>query len=321
MGALRGALPAPYSAYFGKDGKPELYAAESVDGTALAAVVQRPGLQGTSFAALHAVAAAILVWATDRELSARDVRSVLLETAEPLDTTDGEVRRIDVNAALSRIRAQLLLDTLERGPFKLGELLAETGMRPELAVPLLNQLIERGELRKVVHAGSERYENPNALYLAYARLRREPSGRGRTVELDRLVARARVLAQRRQFTADDVQMLWTSGEDGRRIVALAIVQTWPEFGTVLMLSNGIAEPRTPFEQFHALRAAEKLLDQLDDEGREQLREAIKQAQLPDRAVQLKGDRQQLIRRLLVRLTPTTETDKREPSPSSWSRSQ
>jgi hypothetical protein len=68
-----------------------------------------------------------------------------------------------------------------------------------------------------------------------------------------------------------------------------------------VVTDAITAPRTPFEQFHALRAAETILDTLTTDGRAQLRTAIERAQGPDRPVSLNRERKQQVAALLARL--------------------
>lgn len=69
-----------------------------------------------------------------------------------------------------------------------GELLAETSLASEVALPLLDRMAEDGGL--LAHRGSAelQYENPHAIYRQYEQRHRElPSGAGRTAALEGLV--------------------------------------------------------------------------------------------------------------------------------------
>jgi hypothetical protein len=278
--------PAPYSAYFRQSGKPELFAPESVAESALAGVVADSDMKGTSVSALYAVAAAIVVWVTDRDRTARDVRAILLDTADRIDgSTASGPRRLDSQKALSRTRELLLLDALERGPLELHELLAKTGMRPQHAMPLLDLLVETKALNRVLHGQTARYENPEAIYLRYVRMRTKPSGSERTMELSSLVQRARELAGRGRYRADDVVAMWDSGDDGRRIVALAIIEERPDLGAVPVVAAGIRSGRSAFEIYHALRAATALVPQLPPDRLGEIREAVDDLRSGDGAPQ------------------------------------
>lgn len=151
---------AGYSFYDHASRKPDLFAPKSVAGTTLAPwVADDPALQGPSFASLYVLAAAVLVWATDRSLTASEVRSILVDTAD-VATGDEPFRRLDTEAALAFTRRRVLLVALGSGPLTLPELLATTGVRPELALPILDHEAKGGSIRRTTSHGAERYELP-----------------------------------------------------------------------------------------------------------------------------------------------------------------
>lgn len=287
VGAMgKDGLPEPYSVYFPDVDKPELYAPGSVAGTALAPAVLDPTTRGTSIAALNAVAAAILVWSTDRSLSAGEVRDTLLETAVTVKTAASGIRRMDVAAALARTRQHMLLDALEWGPLERGELIAEAGLQHKLADPLIASLEQEGRLRPLNEGGAVRFENPQAVYLEFARLRRESHGPARTAALDTLASRIAQLAGSRHFTSGTVRALWESREDNRRIVALGIIQAVPELADLDIIIAGITEARSPFEQLQAFAAAEAIVGALDNTSRARLRTAVDAARSPVSSISL-----------------------------------
>jgi hypothetical protein len=240
-------------------------------------------------AAVDAVEAAVLVWATDRNLQAPDLRRILIETA-------GE-RQLDLKAALFQVRSQLLLDALEWGPLELDSLLVETGMKPELVAPLLEQLRAAGKVDKI---GVERYENPGSVHSAYKRLcLQQPVGVNST-EFQHLDSRVSALALRRRFTADESRVLWNTGDEGRRLIALVIIKARPDLGTVAIVADGIRDPRSPLEHLLAFQAAKELLGCLSTEDQSRLRVALQEAM----SLELTGDRRALATELLD-LTSTT----------------
>ena len=167
-----------------------------------------PAIQGTSVAALNAAAAAIVVWATDRGQTAADVRHVLLQTARRLDAraTTRPPRILDVDAALAATRRERLLDTLLIEPVELAQILAETGLRPEVAVPLLDELVASGRVSRRSSTGSRSSRTAKGPAQEYTRLRAEqPSGWDRTREFGRVVRRAGELARSGRITAEKVQ--------------------------------------------------------------------------------------------------------------------
>lgn len=273
VGALEAdGSPAKYSSFDPEKGKPEIYAPKTTDDSALEGVPVRPGMEGPSFAALHVVMAAILVWASDRSQRSEDVRDRLLSSARP---GPGGIRILDLPSALDDVRRQLLLDVLERGALETGELLAEAGMRSELALPLLDAMTGERTVRKVTEGSVERWENPRAVYQVYEELRRDvPSSDARTAALETLVERIRKLARRGRFDADEVQAMWNSDLEGQRIAALAAMEGRPELQDPDIVLDGIAGSRTAFEQFHALLLAREMLPRMDVGLRRRLQAAI-----------------------------------------------
>ncbi|MEN0134087.1 MAG: CHAT domain-containing protein, partial [Rhodococcus sp. (in: high G+C Gram-positive bacteria)] len=141
--------------YFADAGKPDVYAPRTITGTTCERLVDQPEMEGTTFAALYVAVAAMLVWATDRDLAARDVRALLIDTAAPISTARGDTaKQLDVDAALDRARRDVVVGALESGALEIGQLLAEIPIRPELAVPLLDALVADGHrIRRVVRNG------------------------------------------------------------------------------------------------------------------------------------------------------------------------
>ena len=81
---------------------------------------------------------------------------MLITTASEADRG---VRQIDVAKAVAATRSGLLMKALSERPLSLRELLAATGIRPEVALPLLDKLVASGELRRGgAQADDEMYE-------------------------------------------------------------------------------------------------------------------------------------------------------------------
>lgn len=146
--------------YFAEEGKPDLYALRTIAGTPCEEIVDQPEMEGTTFAALYVAAAAMLVWGTDRDLTSREVRDLLVDTATPTPAGEGEAaRRLAVGPALADARRRVIVGTLGSDSLELGQLLAETPIRPEFAVPILDELVSHGtSVRRVVRNGVERFE-------------------------------------------------------------------------------------------------------------------------------------------------------------------
>ena len=81
------------------------------------------------------------------------------------------------------------------------------------------------------------------------------SSLNRTVQLEALVQEARDLTGL-VASPDAVEQLFRTGRDGNRILAIVMMQTDPRLASPLVLAEAIGVPRSAFEQYHALRAAE-----------------------------------------------------------------
>ena len=87
--------------------------------------------------------------------------------------------------------------------------------------------------------------------------------------------RARELAAQGAFQPSEVINWLRDGSDEQRITALAMMQAQPalwEFDAVLA---AIRDPRSAFEQYHAMLLAKQMLDDLSVEQRQGLAEVLK----------------------------------------------
>jgi hypothetical protein len=90
----------------------------------------------------------------------------------------------------------------------------------------------------------------------YERIRETtPSGRERTSRLGDLVGQAQEMAKLGFVTADGIEQLFRSGQDGNRIMALGLMHGDPTIASADILSTVIRRPRSNFEQWHALRVS------------------------------------------------------------------
>jgi hypothetical protein len=140
------------------------------------------------------------------------------------------------------------------------------------------------ELREEIEgaAASTRPESAASAQRRLAELAREydsirstqESSDERTRQMTQLVSRARVLAASVPSAANAKRWF---GEDteGGRIIGLAVIQAVPDPADWALVESAIARPRSAFEQFHALRAADALLPLLDSRRRRDLLNAIR----------------------------------------------
>jgi hypothetical protein len=153
---------AEYAFWDPKRGKPDLFAPGEVRGTDLEELLRDPDLRGSSFAALQTVFAAILLWASRRSLRAGQVRELLEQTASaitPAKPKSAPVpRRLDLSAALNRVRQDLIGAALSQGPLPFPELVAACSLTADTTLRLIGGLTERGLLRQFNERGLELYE-------------------------------------------------------------------------------------------------------------------------------------------------------------------
>lgn len=278
VGAESHDTPMPYSPYFEADGKPDVYAPNQLEPNGLGSILADPSIQGTSLSALHAAAAAIVIWASDLTQTATDVRRALVENARRVEDGTSTIRVIDVDRSLVAVRRQLIIDNLQSEPLGLRQILATTGLRPEIATPILDQLVGSGKLRRLRSDEAEVIEDPRSLAQQYAQLRATPSGPKRTRRMQYLVTAARGLAARNRFTKERVLSMWESGHEGRRIVALATILERPELGTTDIIAEAIRHSQSAFEQYQGLSAALAMWERFDESERGGLKSIISETQ-------------------------------------------
>lgn len=142
----------------------------------------------------------------------------------------------------------------------------------------------------------------DSLASQYERLRQDfPSGSRRTRMMDDLVRRVAVVAQ--GVNPSLANELFDRGKDGTRVVALGLIESGPEPNHLELALRSIREPRSPFEQFHALLIAQALFDKLEFEDQEWVREAI-QSQIPHYINSSDQSRWVIAQRMLRRPTPS-----------------
>lgn len=121
---------------------------------------------------------------------------------------------------------------------------------------------------------------------AYRRIRRStPPGPGRTELLDRLVAQARQLAEDTEFDPVDVWTWFGDGDEDARVIALGLMQGDERLRDFFCAFDAIENPRSPFEQYHALLVVAEMVeggDALTELESTWLREAIERAQTDKR---------------------------------------
>ncbi|MBP0451857.1 hypothetical protein J5Y04_20255 [Kitasatospora sp. RG8] len=116
-----------------------------------------------------------------------------------------------------------------------------------------------------------------------------------------VVAEVRSTARRSALTAQQVRELFADGSEGRRIQALALMQGDPSLADLSSLLDAIEQPRSGFEQYHALLAARGLLSRLPAAEAQRLREAVAGRLMAPDGIPYGSDRSWLAEKILSRL--------------------
>jgi hypothetical protein len=86
-----------------------------------------------------------------------------------------------------------------------------------------------------------------------------PAGPERTRLMERIISEARSDAYAPDLDEEEVlKLLWT-GSEGARVWALAVLQERPELATTRAVLEAVQRPDQPFDRYHALLLAEKVI--------------------------------------------------------------
>jgi hypothetical protein len=153
-------------------GKPDVFMKDQLLGTPLqeavkgsafqaAASPMGPGTHGSSFAALHAAAAAVLAWSTVPDLTPSEVTSLLVRAARPIaHQSRPQPMRLDIGDAVAAARAELIRRALADGPCSLQTVSAITGLSLRVAYDRLEAMRQgkQPEVSRLTRGRLERYE-------------------------------------------------------------------------------------------------------------------------------------------------------------------
>jgi hypothetical protein len=126
-----------------------------------------------------------------------------------------------------------------------------------------------------------------------------PRGPQRTAMLEQIALQARTLAA----AVDDQHVqtrlrTYPTDPEGARVVTLGLLEGRPvrDAETASVIASSVAQPRSAFEQYHALRVATQVFPSLSDPAKDRVREATARF-LADPALDHTGDREKLAREL------------------------
>ncbi|HEY9735678.1 MAG TPA: hypothetical protein V6D06_05320, partial [Trichocoleus sp.] len=101
-----------------------------------------------------------------------------------------------------------------------------------------------------------------------------PSGSDRTFRLREIAARIRSMAAEAHYSPSEIWRLFSQGSEGLRIASLEMLHRHPYPECFSLVVDAISQPRSAFEQFSALKTAEKMLPAMTSDQMEQLRQVI-----------------------------------------------
>jgi hypothetical protein len=107
-----------------------------------------------------------------------------------------------------------------------------------------------------------------------------PSGTDRTHAMEEVLERARRLAEEQTFDPAEVARWLRGGGEEERITALAMMQARPELRDYDAIRSAIKYPRSAFEQYHAMRTALEMVDDLEPGQRTRLAETVRGVRNP-----------------------------------------
>ncbi len=139
--------------------------------------------------------------------------------------------------------------------------------------------LQRGDFAELGRVQKERDRlgiAMGALSTRYEQIRRlQPPGDERTEELEKLVAEMRSKASDPRWQQQGaVEALYNESEAGR-VQAFALMQADPKLASGKLIAQSILASKTAFEQYHAVRAADETVAELNPEEKKAIKAAIK----------------------------------------------
>ncbi|MBD0335415.1 MAG: hypothetical protein ICV62_08000 [Cyanobacteria bacterium Co-bin13] len=115
----------------------------------------------------------------------------------------------------------------------------------------------------------------NALAKEYEEVRRVmPSSKHRTFRMREVAAQIRAMAGEAHYSPQEILTLFGQGTDGDRIVAIQMLHRCPFPECFNVVIEAIAQSHSAYEQFSALKAAERMLPNMQPEQLQQLQQVI-----------------------------------------------
>lgn len=254
-----------------KSGSTDLFASDTLLDTLLEGWVEEPHQIGTSYAAMNVAAAASLVWSTYPALSSSEVRDILYNSAYLIRPDDSRgPRALNVKAAIDEAYRLIILDALESDNLTFDGIVVETGLSTEIVRSTMRRLEHEDAIElnlsedgvEICYLGSlaRQYDEIRSIVSFVHSSDTHPSIRTDLIQAD-LMLRAQRYMARRNITQADMQELWASNGPYQRFLVLANMYERTEMRDIGLLVDGITDPKSGFEQYHALAIVEQLVDE------------------------------------------------------------
>ncbi len=202
-------------------------------------------------------------------------------------TTTGLLQVLQVLDVTAR---QAILPPLVAG-LEQAEAVIRPGERDQIRT--LRQAAE-GELAALPMDAQAAQQELDRLGVAYDTVRaQEPSGGARRMHMSELVVRARALAVKAHLTEQELHercVRFGEAPSGERIVTLTLIEALHKRDCFPAVLGGIGSSRSAFEQYRALRVAQRLLQSLDGTQRAQLLQVIDEQRGPGGYILAGSDR-------------------------------
>jgi hypothetical protein len=208
---------------------------------------------------------------TEEQQKAQDTQIQRIQTVGVFMPHLVSGREMDRQVALSAIEA-LDIEALEMKQTLATHLLRS--IETANAVTRFAEADSHGDSTSQEHDGESLLPIFNAVVAQaqrYEQIRgsREP-GSERTISMTRLVEATKERVRLHPLTEEQIAQLFTSG-DGGRIAALAVLQAEPQPQFFRNVTDAIANSRSAFEQYQALRATAVMLPALSPDQRRELK--------------------------------------------------
>jgi hypothetical protein len=227
-----------------------------------------------------------------------------MESSSPRSTVASPMTRIRLIASLVILGgAMIAAGWVVEDEGYISALLLQLGSTVLLIAPLV--YVERHITRQLDEVRDDLEDlqrQADAVATPYEQLRADKeTGRERTAEMERQMARARADARRGGHDRGDVAALFSSGSDGERIYALGLMQGRHSLTSSDAIVDGILRSRSAFEQYQALLLAQRAWRSLKRQEQQRVLEAINAEMQPGRHIQHGTDRYELARAIRLRV--------------------